>query len=102
MVGITVIPFAIPRFFGLNETDSAIKAHDIVVAVATLLVICAATIWGKKKLRLYNIIIGMLTGYFLSYCFGLFTPEQTEKLTLAGYFALPVPVFYELAVSTGD
>ncbi len=101
MVGITVIPFAIPRFFGLNETDPTIKAHDIVVAVATLAVICAATIWGKKKLRLYNIIIGMLTGYFLSYCFGIFTPEQTEKFTSAGYFALPVPVLYGWSISWG-
>lgn len=101
MVGITVIPFAMPRFLGLNETDPTVKAHDLLVAAATLSVICAATVWGKKKLRLYNIIIGMVTGYFLSYILGIFTPEQMEKFSSAGYFALPVPFFYEWHISWG-
>ena len=101
MVGITVIPFAMPRFLGLNEIDTSIKFHDIIVAVATLTVMCAATIWGKKKLRLYNIIIGMATGYLLSLVFGLFTPDQTARLVSAQYFALPVPIFYEWSISWG-
>ncbi|MFH1488286.1 MAG: solute carrier family 23 protein [Pseudomonadota bacterium] len=99
MVGITVIPFAMPRFLGLTETDPTVKAHEILVAVATLAVICAATIWGKKKLRLYNIIIGMVTGYVLSWMLCIFTPEQTERLSSTGYFALPVPVLHGWSVS---
>jgi NCS2 family nucleobase:cation symporter-2 len=101
MVGITVIPFAVPRFLGLNETDHAVKINDIIVAVTTLVVICAVTIWGKKKLRLYNIIIGMVAGYILSYFFDIFTTEQTEKFFLAKYFALPVPILYGWSISWG-
>ena len=101
MVGITVIPFAVPRFLGLNETDPAIKVHDIIVAVATLAVICAVTVWGKKRLRLYNIIIGMVTGYLLSYLFDIFTVEQTKRFLSAEYFALPVPILYGWSISWG-
>lgn len=101
MVGITVIPFAVPRFLGLNEADPAIKVHDIIVAVTTLAVICAVTVWGKKKLRLYNIIIGMVTGYLLSYFFDIFTTEQTEKFLSTEYFALPVPILYGWSVRWG-
>ena len=101
MVVITVIPFAVPRFLGLDEADPAIRVHDIIVAVTTLGVICAVTVWGKKKLRLYNIIIGMVTGYVLSYSFDIFTTEQTEKLLSAEYFALPVPNLYGWSVSWG-
>ncbi len=32
---------------------------------------------------------------------GLFTPEQTEKFLSAGYFALPVPFFYEWHINGG-
>jgi NCS2 family nucleobase:cation symporter-2 len=101
MVGITVIPFAMPRFLGLNETDPVVRGHDILVAMITLAVISAVTVWGRKKLRLYNIIIGMVTGYFLSYLLGIFTPEQTEKFLSADFFALPVPVLYEWHINWG-
>ncbi len=101
MVGITVIPFAMPRFLGLNEMDATIKAHDIIVAVVTLAVMCAVTIWGKKKLRLYNIIIGMVAGYLLSWIFGLFTPDQADRLITARYFAMPIPVFHKWVISWG-
>ena len=101
MVGITVIPFAVPRFLGFNETDHDVKVHDIIIAVTTLAVICAVTIWGKKKLRLYNIIIGMVVGYILSYFFDIFTTEQTEKFFSAKYFALPIPILYGWSISWG-
>jgi len=101
MVGITVIPFAMPRFFGLSEADPTVEVRDVIVAVGTLSVICVVTIWGKKKLRLYNIIIGMVTGYLLSYALGLFTVEQTERLSLAAHFALPAPVFHRWRIGWG-
>jgi xanthine permease XanP len=94
MVGITVIPFAMPRFLGMTEADPRVRAMDIVVAVATLAVMCAATIWGKKKMRLFNILIGMGTGYALSWIFGLFPAEDLARFSSAAVFAAPVPVFY--------
>ncbi len=101
MVGITVIPFAMPRFLGLTETNAGMRCLDIIVAVITLAVMCSATIWGKKKLRLYNILIGMCVGYLLSWVFGIFTPEQIESLSSARYFAAPIPVFYSWTFSWG-
>ncbi|SMC56395.1 nucleobase:cation symporter-2, NCS2 family [Desulfocicer vacuolatum DSM 3385] len=98
MVGITVIPFAMTRFFGLNETSPTIRAHYVIIAVTTLGVICAVTIWGKKKLRLYNIIIGMMFGYLLSFVFGVFTTEQTARLASAHYIDFPVPIFHKWTV----
>lgn len=101
MVGITVIPFAMPRFLGLSEADPTVKAFDIIVAVVTLATICAVTVWGKKRLRLYNIIIGMAVGYLLSYVLGILTPEHAEELSSAAFFALPAPAVHRWQISWG-
>ncbi len=101
MVGITVIPFAMPRFLGLNETSQGIRQADILVAVATLAVMCAATIWGRSKLRLYNIIFGMAAGYLLSAIFGVFSEDQVATLSTAVFFSIPRPVLYGWSISWG-
>ena len=101
MVGITIIPFAMPRFFGLNETNQAIRHADIFVAITTLAIMCGATIWGKDKLRLYNIIIGMTTGYLLSFVFGIYSADQVSAFSSAAYFSLPKPILYGWSISWG-
>jgi xanthine/uracil permease len=46
------------------------------------------TVWGKGKLRLYSVLIGMIAGYVAAVDFGFLGPAQFSSQTLP---KLPAP-----------
>ncbi|HHI87638.1 MAG TPA: xanthine permease, partial [Candidatus Cloacimonetes bacterium] len=80
MVGITIIPLSIKSFVGLSETDTVITSPEVIVGVATLLLMMGLNVFSKGKLRLYSCLIGMVSGYVLAYIFGLFTEADFHKI----------------------
>ncbi len=81
MVGIKVLPFSIRRFIGVDVSHPTLDLMALPVAVITLVVMMSLTVWGKGKLRLYSVLIGMIAGYVAAVDFGFLGPAQFSSQT---------------------
>lgn len=91
MVGIEIIPFGVSRFFGADATDQLFNPPAILAAVMTLGAMMGFTVWGKGKLRLYAVLIGMLIGYTSAWLLGLFRPEDLAEIAHSPWLSWPSP-----------
>ncbi len=89
MVGISVIPIAIRNFLGITDLSPAINPHVLMVSIITLGIMVAITVWSKGKLRLYSVIIGMATGYVISFFTGLLPAAHIQQIFSKPLLALP-------------
>lgn len=89
MVGVSVIKPSITSFFGLAFRDDAIQNLDIFIGMFSLLLMVLANLWGKGFVKMYCLIIGMLSGWILAL---ILIPEYWNNLaTVRDFpiFALP-------------
>ena len=89
MVGISVIPVAVRNFLGITEHHSTINPHVLIISIITLGIMAAITVWSKGRLRLFSVIIGMVTGYTISILTGLLPPARIEQIFSKPLIALP-------------
>jgi len=89
MVGISVIPVAVRNFFGITESRPDINPQVLMVSIVTLGAMAAITVWSKGKLRLFSVIIGMVTGYIVSFLAGLLPAAHVQQIFSKPLLALP-------------
>ncbi len=89
MVGIVVIPISVKNFFGYEAGSSSLHPREIMVGLTTFLVIIILSVWSKGKMKLYCILVGMVTGYLASALLGILTGSDLEKISKAPVFAFP-------------
>ncbi|MBU2578206.1 purine/pyrimidine permease [Patescibacteria group bacterium] len=77
MVGVSVIKASITSFFGLSFRDDAIQSVDIFVGMFSLMVMVLANLWGKGFVKMYCLLIGMLSGWILAL---ILIPEYWHNL----------------------
>jgi len=99
MVGIEVIPFAMKRFVGLDAAHTAPDPTESAIALVTLAAMIGLTVWGKGKIRLYSVLIGMMIGYALAFFLGVLGPEHFRQFGLAPWFSWPAPGSYGISFS---
>ncbi len=85
MVGVSVIESSITSFFGLAFRDDAIRSIDIFVGMFSLIVTVLANLWGKGFIKMYCLIIGMLSGWVLAL---ILIPEYYHNLAAVKDFPL--------------
>jgi NCS2 family nucleobase:cation symporter-2 len=90
MVGIGVVPLGVSKFLGINYAGEPISALNLLVATVTLFVMVGINVWGKGKLKLYSVLIGMGFGYSLSLVTGLLTAIEFRQALAVPWLALPV------------
>jgi xanthine permease XanP len=100
MVGIEVIPFGVKRFFGMDATHTTLDPTTVMVALITLVAMMCFTVWGKGKIRLYSVLIGMLIGYAAAYLLNIIGSDQFDQIGDSPWFSLPAPGSYGLTFST--
>jgi xanthine permease XanP len=89
MVGVSVIKTSVTSFFGLEFHSDAIRGIDIVIGMFSLMVMVLANLWGKGFLKIYCLLIGMLSGWVLAF---ILIPEYWYDLAVIKdrpIFALP-------------
>jgi xanthine permease XanP len=89
MVGVSIISQSITSFFGLAFRDDAIQSIDIFVGMFSLMVMVLANVWGKGFIKMYCLLIGILSGWILAL---ILIPEYWHNLAAAQdfpIFALP-------------
>jgi NCS2 family nucleobase:cation symporter-2 len=89
LIGIVIIPLAIKNFFGISGADTVTTASEVAVAVITLATMIGLNVWGKGKLRLYCILIGMAVGYAVSFVLGIIPSASISRLNEAEWFSIP-------------
>jgi NCS2 family nucleobase:cation symporter-2 len=53
-------------FMGVKDRVSPIETANVLVAMITLAIMVGMSVWGKGKLRLYSVIVGIAGGYAAS------------------------------------
>ncbi len=89
MVGITVIPVALPNLVGRDATDTITELPEIVVALVTLGTMVGISVWSKGKMRLYSVLVGMTFGYLASIALRILNISHLELFTESPLVAFP-------------
>jgi xanthine permease XanP len=89
MVGIELVALGCPRFLGFQEGSAGPQGTATTVGAATLAAMIGPTVWGKGKLKLYPVLIGLAVGYLLAHFFGVFQTERLQQMLAAPMISLP-------------
>jgi NCS2 family nucleobase:cation symporter-2 len=89
MVGLEVIVFSIPRFFGFTAGHGSPDGRSLVVALITLAAMVIPAAWSKGRLRLYALLIGVLIGYAAAHFAGVIPAESLDHLRAAPWVDVP-------------
>lgn len=89
MVGISVIPMTTRNFLGIEGTGTTINPAVLTVSMITLGTMVSITVWSRGKLRLFSVIIGMITGYVVSFLAGLMPVAHLRQILAKPLLAVP-------------
>ncbi len=89
MVGIEIIPLAVTRFQGIDRTSLTADPIAVAVGFITLIAMVGFNVWGKGKLRLYSVLIGMAVGYVAASFAGILTAKHLGRLLDTPLFKTP-------------
>jgi len=97
MLGVTVIPYALPNFFGMSTVNSTPNPLATLIAIITLLVTVSVTVWGRGSLKLFPVIVGMVVGYVLCISLGIAGDDPVGKIASSPLVALPNISYFGLS-----
>lgn len=89
MVGIELISMGCPRFFGYTGPGNSLNERSTVVGIITLIAMLAPSVWGKGRVRLYPLLLGLLAGFASALMLGVLTWPQLWNSLSAPLFSLP-------------
>jgi xanthine permease XanP len=73
----------------LHHDDGSVGTADAAITVLALSVMIALNVWGKGRLRLFSILIGIVAGYVASLATGVMPASQLASLANQPLFAVP-------------
>ena len=91
MVGIEIIPIAVQKFMGVDKAHPLPDPTAVLVGIVTLGAMAGFNVWGAGKLRLYSVLLGMITGYGAAFATGLLTVAGGRARGAAPRIAPPPP-----------
>jgi xanthine permease XanP len=89
MVAVTIIPLGSSKFVGIDYMGDAMNLKEVLIAAVTLFSMIGFNIWGKGKLKLYCILLGLIIGYVLSIATGVLSKSDFNVFITAPWFSLP-------------
>jgi NCS2 family nucleobase:cation symporter-2 len=89
MVAAGIIPLGASKFLGINYAGEPIRGMNLLAATLTLLIMVGINVWGKGKLKLYGVLIGMAFGYLVCFSLGLISSVQFHDVMAVGWIAMP-------------
>jgi xanthine permease XanP len=102
MVGIQLVVLGCPRFLGFQAGGAGPQASATTVGIVTLAAMIGPTVWGKGKLKLYPVLIGLVVGYLFAYFLGVFQTGRLQHMLEVPMISLPRKVhagwFFDLSL----
>jgi xanthine permease XanP len=89
MVAVGVIPLGASKCFGINYDGEPIRGMNLLVAALTVLLMVLINIRSRGRLKLYSVLIGLASGYLLSWAGGLLNAAQFNQVLSAPWVAIP-------------
>jgi xanthine permease XanP len=89
MVGMELVALGCPRFLGFQDGGTGPQGIVTAVATVTLAAMIGPTVWGKGKLKLYPVLVGLIVGYLFAYFFDVFQTERLQEMLAAPMISLP-------------
>lgn len=89
MVAIGLVPIGVSKCFGISYEGEPIQLSNFLVAIFTLLVMIGVNMWGKGKIRLYSVLIGLILGYILAFAVGDLTWSHFQIVLESPWIASP-------------
>src|SRR5258706_6878690 len=74
---------------GLGENPAGADPVELLVGVATLVVMVTLNVWGGSYLRIFCVLIGMAAGYALAVALGRFSQADIAVIGHADFLAIP-------------
>ena len=97
MVGLSMVPIALPRFFGLANGHTAANPSGWIVALVTLGTIMLVSVIPVSRIKVYSTAIGFTVGYVLAAAFGLFDAAKLATVKDLPFFGLQSFGFHRLS-----
>ena len=91
MLGLAIIPFSFPLFFGSGDAGPLDPAATA-VGIITLGSMIILGIQHQKIFRFYAVLIGIIIGFASSVLFGVLTLADIESAGSTSLFSIPNPV----------
>lgn len=89
IVGMQLVTLGVPRFLGYSSTGSVAPPGSAWVGIITLVVMAAFTVWGHGKLKLFPMVIALVTGFITSLLFGIITWSQLRAQIAQPLLGIP-------------
>lgn len=89
MLGMSLVSSGVSRSVGL-DSGSGFSLDALLVALATLGGIIAASVWGSIRLRIMAVLLGTAIGVVISLALGLFNVEALSSVAEQPLFAVPL------------
>jgi NCS2 family nucleobase:cation symporter-2 len=89
MVGIELVALGAPRFIGVGPADAEPDARTFGVAVITLAVMIAPTVWARGRLRLYPLLAGLVVGYAAAFVSGILSASALHQALGVPWMSIP-------------
>ena len=90
MVAIGVAPLCVSKVLGIDYRGEPIQGMNVVVALCTLFIMTGISIWGKGRIKLYSVLIGLFCGYGLSFLTGLLAMDQFHNVIVLPWVEAPL------------
>jgi len=89
MIAVGLIPVGVSKFVGIDYAGDSINMKGLFIAVVTLSSMIGFNIWGKGKLKLYCVLIGLGIGYTMSLATGVISHNDFTAFLNEPWFSLP-------------
>ena len=73
----------------LHQSDGSITAGDAWITLLALAVMIALNVWGKGRLRLFSVLIGIVVGYAIAAASGVLEADKVRSVAGLPLLALP-------------
>lgn len=91
LVGLSLVKTAVTNFMGGGPAaDGSVELMpNVVTGLTTLVTILSVSVWGKGKLKLYSLLVGIVVGYGMALFLGVTTWANLRHLFAGDLLALP-------------
>ncbi len=89
MIAVSLIPVGVSKFVGIDYSGDSINMKELIIAIVTLFSMIGFNIWGKGKLKLFCVLIGLGIGYAMSFATGVISHNEYTAFLHAPWFSLP-------------
>ncbi|HJJ57431.1 MAG TPA: purine/pyrimidine permease [Methanocorpusculum sp.] len=94
LLGIAIVPFAFPLFFG-SVDNGALNPAATAVGIITLSTMIILSLIPKRIFKFYSILIGIVIGGVSSVLLGVFSLERFGEIANLSVFSVPNFAFFQ-------